>query len=229
MKEKERALKLKFQNPKMSTTKKIRVLIADDHPIIRKGLIQIINDEPDMQVVTEVSDGSEALAKLRSVKYDIAILDISMPKKTGLEILEQMKFEKIKTKVLILSVFSEEQYALRVIKTGAKGYLTKESAPDELVKAIRKIIEGENYISAILAEKVLTDIIVDNKKIHQSLSNREYSVMTLIAKGLTLKEMSAQLNINVKTISTYRKRILDKMNMTSNAQIVIYCKENKLV
>lgn len=213
----------------MNTSKKIRVLIADDHPIIRKGLIQIINDEPDMQVVTEVSDGSEALSKLRSTKYDIAILDISMPKKTGLEILEQMKFEKIKTKVLILSVFSEEQYALRVIKTGAKGYLTKESAPDELVKAIRKIIDGDNYISSILAEKVLSDIIVDNKKIHQSLSNREYSVMTLIAKGLTLKEMSAQLNINVKTISTYRKRILDKMNMTSNAQIVIYCKENKLV
>lgn len=213
----------------MSTTKKIRVLIADDHPIIRKGLIQIIDDEPDMQVVTEVSDGSEALNKLRTVKYDIAILDISMPKKTGLEILEQMKFEKIKTKVLILSVFSEEQYALRVIKTGAKGYLTKESAPDELVKAIRKIIDGENYISSILAEKVLSDIIVDNKKIHQSLSNREYSVMTLIAKGLTLKEMSAQLNINVKTISTYRKRILEKMNMTSNAQLVIYCKENKLI
>lgn len=213
----------------MNTSKKIRVLIADDHPIIRKGLIQIINEEPDMQVVTEVSDGSEALSKLRSTKYDIAILDISMPKKTGLEILEQMKFEKIKTKVLILSVFSEEQYALRVIKTGAKGYLTKESAPDELVKAIRKIIDGDNYISSILAEKVLSDIIVDNKKIHQSLSNREYSVMTLIAKGLTLKEMSAQLNINVKTISTYRKRILDKMNMTSNAQIVIYCKENKLV
>jgi DNA-binding NarL/FixJ family response regulator len=213
----------------MSTNKKIRVLIADDHPIIRKGLIQIINDEPDMQVVTEVSDGSQALEKLRTVKYDIAILDISMPKKTGLEILEQLKFEKIKTKVLILSVFSEEQYALRVIKTGAKGYLTKESAPDELVKAIRKIIDGENYISSILAEKVLSDIIVDNKKIHQSLSNREYSVMTLIAKGLTLKEMSVQLNINVKTISTYRKRILEKMNMTSNAQIVIYCKENKLI
>lgn len=213
----------------MSSIKKIRVLIADDHPIIRKGLSQIINEESDMQVVSEVSDGSEALSKLRSTKYDIAILDISMPVKTGLEILEQMKLERIKTPVLILSVFSEEQYALRVIKTGAKGYLTKESAPEELVKAIRKIIDGEKYISSILADKVLTDFFVDNKKIHQDLSNREYSVMTMIAKGLTLKEMSGQLNINVKTISTYRKRVLEKMKMTSNAQIVIYCKENKLV
>lgn len=213
----------------MGTNKKIRILIADDHPIIRKGLSQIINDEPDMEVVSEVSDGYEALEKLRKQKFDIAILDISMPKKTGVEILEQLKLEKIKTRILILSVYSEEQYALRVIKTGAKGYLTKESAPDELVKAIRKIIEGETYISAIIAEKVLSDIIVDNRKLHQSLSNREYSVMLMIAKGMTLKEMSYQLNINVKTISTYRKRVMDKMKMNSNAQLILYCQDNKLL
>lgn len=213
----------------MSTNKKIKILIADDHPIIRKGLSQIIKDEPDMEVIAEVSDGFEALEKLRNHKFDIAILDISMPKKTGVEILEQLKLEKIKTRILILSVYSEEQYALRVIRTGAKGYLTKESAPDELVKAIRKIIDGETYISSIIAEKVLSDLIVDNKKIHESLSNREYSVMLMLAKGMTLKEMSYQLNINVKTISTYRKRIMDKMKMNSNAQLVLYCQENKLL
>ncbi|MBN1633942.1 MAG: response regulator transcription factor [Ignavibacteria bacterium] len=213
----------------MSTDKKIKILIADDHPIIRKGLRQIINDESDMQVTAEVSDGFEALDRLRKQKFDIAILDISMPKKTGLEILDELKLEKIKTRILILSVYSEEQYALRVIKTGAKGYLTKESAPDELVKAIRKIIEGETYISTIIADKVLSDLIVDNKKIHECLSNREYSVMLMIAKGMTLKEMSYQLNINVKTISTYRKRVMDKMKMNSNAQLILYCQENKLL
>lgn len=213
----------------MSTNKKIKILIADDHPIIRKGLSQIIKDEPDMEVIAEVSDGFEALEKLRNHKFDIAILDISMPKKTGVEILEQLKLEKVKTRILILSVYSEEQYALRVIRTGAKGYLTKESAPDELVKAIRKIIDGETYISSIIAEKVLSDLIVDNKKVHETLSNREYSVMLMIAKGMTLKEMSYQLNINIKTISTYRKRIMDKMKMNSNAQLVLYCQENKLL
>jgi len=207
----------------------IKILIADDHPIIIKGLSQIISGEPDMQVVTEAKDGQEALEYLRKNKYDIAILDISMPKKTGLEVLEFMKFESIKIPVLILSVFSEEQYALRVIKTGAKGYLTKESAPDELVKAIRKIISGQNYVSDVLAEKVMKGFITNKKKIHETLSNREYSVMISLAKGMGLKEISNKLNINVKTISTYRKRVLDKMNKTKNAELTLYCKDNNLI
>ncbi len=208
----------------------IRILIADDHPLILKGLKILIDEESDMKIVDIAIDGSEALKKLRTNKYDIAVMDISMPKKTGVEILEELKYEKIKTPILILSVYPEEQYAMRLIKTGASGYLTKDTAPEELVTAIRKIVSGGKYISKNLTSKMIEEITEPtHKKPHELLSNREFRVMCLIATGKSLKEIGDELNINIKTVSTYRTRLLEKMKMETNAQLTRYAMENKLI
>jgi DNA-binding NarL/FixJ family response regulator len=208
----------------------IRILIADDHPLILKGLKILIDEESDMKIVDIATDGSEALKKLRTNKYDIAVMDISMPKKTGVEILEELKYEKIKTPILILSVYPEEQYAMRLIKTGASGYLTKDTAPEELVTAIRKIVSGGKYISKNLTSKMIEEITEPtHKKPHELLSNREFRVMCLIATGKSLKEIGDELNINIKTVSTYRTRLLEKMKMETNAQLTRYAMENKLI
>ena len=208
----------------------IRILIADDHPLILKGLKLLIDEESDMKIVDIATDGSEALKKLRANKYDIAVMDISMPKKTGVEILDELKYEKIKTPILILSVYPEEQYAMRLIKTGASGYLTKDTAPEELVTAIRKIVSGGKYISKNLTSKMIEEITEPtHKKPHELLSNREFRVMCLIATGKSLKEIGDELNINIKTVSTYRTRLLEKMKMETNAQLTRYAMENKLI
>ena len=208
----------------------IKILIADDHPLILKGLKILIDEESDMKIVDVAKDGSEALKKLRENKYDIAVMDISMPKKTGVEILEDLKYEKIKTPILILSVYPEEQYATRLIKTGASGYLTKDTAPEELVSAIRKICSGGKYISKNLTSKMIEAISEPaHIKPHELLSNREFRVMCMIASGKSLKEIGDELNINIKTVSTYRARLLEKMKMETNAQLTRYAMENKLI
>jgi DNA-binding NarL/FixJ family response regulator len=212
------------------TGKKIRILIADDHPIVRAGFKQVLSETPDLVVADEAGNGQEVLEHLKKKKYDVVLLDISMPGKNGLEILKELKTDYPKLPVLILSIYPEEQYAIRALKAGAAGYLTKESAPHELISAIRKISAGGRYISESLAEKLATYLNVDmTKSPHETLSDREHQVMRLIASGKTVSEIAESLNLSVKTISTYRTHILEKMKMKNNAEITLYAVQNKLV
>ena len=212
------------------TGKKIRILIADDHPIVRAGFKQVLSETPDLVVADEAGNGQEVLEHLKKKKYDVVLLDISMPGKNGLEILKELKTDYPKLPVLILSIYPEEQYAIRALKAGAAGYLTKESAPHELISAIRKISAGGRYISESLAEKLATYLNVDmTKSPHETLSDREHQVMRLIASGKTVSEIAENLNLSVKTISTYRTHILEKMKMKNNAEITLYAVQNKLV
>jgi two-component system invasion response regulator UvrY len=208
----------------------IKILIADDHPIVRKGLKDIINETADMEVADEARNGQGVLEKIKKSDFDVVVLDISMPGRSGLEILKELKSEKPKLSVLILSVHPEDQYAIRVFKAGASGYLTKDSAPDELISAIRKVSIGRKYITSALAEKLASDLeIGDQRPLHETLSDREYEVMRMIASGKTTKEIAEELFLSVKTVSTYRSRILDKMKMKSNAELTHYTIKNKLV
>jgi DNA-binding NarL/FixJ family response regulator len=210
--------------------KKIKILIADDHPIVRAGFKQVISDMPDMLVADEAGNGQEVLNLIRKKDYDLVLLDISMPGRSGLEILKDLKSEKPKLPVLILSIYPEEQYAIRALRAGASGYMTKASAPNELILAIRKISEGGKYISASLAEKLAYYLDGDAAKPpHETLSDREYQVMLMIASGKTVTEIANELCLSVKTISTYRTHILEKMKMKNNAEITLYAVQNKLV
>jgi two-component system, NarL family, invasion response regulator UvrY len=210
--------------------KKIKILIADDHPIVRAGFKQVISDMPDMLVADEAGNGQEVLNYIRKKDYDLVLLDISMPGRSGLEILKDLKSEKPKLPVLILSIYPEEQYAIRALRAGASGYMTKASAPNELIAAIRKISEGGKYISASLAEKLAYYLDGDaSKPPHETLSDREYQVMLMIASGKTVTEIADELCLSVKTISTYRTHILDKMKMKNNAEMTLYAVQNKLV
>lgn len=208
----------------------VRILVADDHPIVRAGLKQILADTTDMVVADEASNGQEVLDKVWGNDFDVLLLDISMPGRDGLDVLKQLRSARPELAVLVLSIHPEEQYAARVLREGASGYLTKQSAPEELVAAIRKISRGGKYVSSSLAEKLAFDLRIDAEKpLHQALSNREYGIMRMIASGKTVKEIAQQLSLSPKTISTYRSRILEKMNMKSNAEITRYAIENQLV
>jgi DNA-binding NarL/FixJ family response regulator len=208
----------------------IKILIADDHAIVREGLKQILSESPDLVVVAEASSGQEVLEKISKNDLDLVVLDIAMPGRGGLDILKEIKTQKPRLPVLMLSMYPEEQYAIRVLKAGASGYLTKESAPDELVKAIRQISQGKKYISPSLAEKLAIDLELGPDKLpHEILSDREYQVMCMIASGKTLKEIADGLSLSIKTISTYRSRILEKMNMKTNAELTHYAIKSNLV
>jgi DNA-binding NarL/FixJ family response regulator len=208
----------------------IKILIADDHAIVREGLKQILSESADLSVVDEAGTGQEVLDKISKNDLDLVILDIAMPGRGGLDILKEIKTQKPRLAVLMLSMYPEEQYAVRVLKSGASGYLTKESAPGELVRAIRQISQGKKYISPSLAEKLAVDLeIGPGKPSHETLSDREYQVMCMIASGNTLKEIADGLSLSIKTISTYRSRILEKMNMKTNAELTHYAIKNNLV
>jgi DNA-binding NarL/FixJ family response regulator len=208
----------------------IKILVADDHPIVRQGLKQILSEYPDMTVADEAGNGKEALSKVAKKDYDIVLLDISMPGRNGLDILKELKTKKPKLPVLVLSIYPEDQYAVRVLKLGAAGYLTKESVPEELVAAIRKVARGRKYVSNYLAEKLASDLEINAEKpLHENLSDREYQVMYMIASGKRLKEISEELSLSIKTISTYRSRIMDKMKMKNNAELIRYALQNSLV
>ena len=208
----------------------IRVLIVDDHAIVREGLKLIIGETPDIEVSDEASNGQEALTKVRNNDYDVVLLDISMPRASGLDILKEIKKEKPRLSILILTIYPEEEYAVRALKDGSSGYLTKDSAPNELIAAIRKVAQGKKYVTASLAEKLAiyleegTDILP-----HERLSNREYQVMRLIASGKKSKEIAEELSLSVKTISTYRIRLLQKMQMKNTAELMLYAIKNFLV
>ena len=208
----------------------IKILIADDHAVVRRGLKQILAEEPNMAVFGEACNAQEVLKNVREQNWDIVILDITMPDRSGLEVLKELKNIRPKLPVLILSIHPEEQYAVRVLKAGAAGYMTKESAPEELVKAVRKVIRGSKYISPSLVEKLAFDLETDSEKpLHETLSDREYQVMCMIASGKTVKEIAKKLYLSVKTISTHRARILEKMKMKTNAELTHYAIKNRLV
>jgi len=208
----------------------INVLIADDHAVVRQGLRQILTETADMNVAGEASNGIEALDRARAESYDVMVLDITMPGRSGFDIIKELHAEMPKLPVLILSMHAEEQFAVRLLKAGASGYLNKESAPDELVKAIRKVVSGGRYVSAALAEKLAFEIDSDSDRLlHDSLSDREFQVMRMMASGKTVKEIATELLLSVKTISTYRARILEKMNLRTNAELIHYAIQNQLI
>jgi two-component system invasion response regulator UvrY len=207
----------------------IRVLIGDDHAIIRSGLKQILSEEKNSFFYGEAENGQSVLDKIQKEKWDIVVLDISMPGLSGIETLKEIKKLKPKLPVLVLTVHSEDQFALRSIKSGAAGYLKKDAAPDELITAIHKIVNGGKYINEQLAKLLADDFERDtDKPIHEILSDREYEVMLLIASGKTAKQIADELSLSIKTVSTYRTRLLDKMGLKSNAELTRYAIENKL-
>ena len=208
----------------------IRILIADDHAIVREGLKQIVSESSDMAVTDEASDGHEALDKALNGDYDVVILDITMPGINGLDALKQIRSHRPKLPILVLSMHPEEQYAVRVLKAGASGYLTKESIPDELITSIRRVSLGMKYIGPSLAEKLASYLEADHERpLHDILSDREYQVMCMIAVGKPQKAISEELSLSKKTISTYRFRILQKMGMKTNAELTRYAIEHKLI
>jgi DNA-binding NarL/FixJ family response regulator len=208
----------------------IKLIIADDHPIVREGLKQIIADSQHFTVSDEAGDGPELLDKVRKEDFDVIILDLKMPGMDGLDVLKQLKVEKPRIPVIILTVHPEAQYALRILRAGASGYLTKESVSTELITAIRKVHRGGKYISPGLAEKIAFALDTDSEKmLHETLSDREYQVMYMIASGKTVTEIAEEISLSVKTISTYRARILEKMNMKTNAELTRYAFQNSLI
>jgi two-component system, NarL family, invasion response regulator UvrY len=208
----------------------IRALIADDHAVVRQGLRQILQETSDMQVTGEAATGPEALERARGDSYDVVVLDITLPGRSGFEVLKELRVERPELPVLVLSMHAEEQFAVRLLKAGAAGYLNKETAPEELIKAIRKVVAGGRYVSPTLAEKLAFEIDAgSDKSAHETLSDREFQVMRMLASGKTVKEIAAELSLSVKTISTYRARILAKMNLHTNAELIHYAITNQLV
>ena len=209
----------------------LKILIADDHAVLRMGLKQLIADEcaPENEAVFgEAQNGQEVVDMVRSEPWDVILLDISMPGRDGLDVLRELHLEHPDLPVLVLSMYPEDQYALRALKLGASGYMTKESAPEELAKAIEKIVEGGKYISSGLAEKIAFGMCTPTEGA-ESLSHREHQVLRMIASGKTVSEIAKELNLSPKTVSTYRVRILEKMNMKSNAELTHYAVHHHLV
>jgi len=208
----------------------IKLLIADDHAIVREGLKQIISETPDLKVIDETGDGRDVMNKIYDNDLDVVLLDIAMPGKSGLEVLEEIRQKRPDLPVLILSMHPEEQYAVRALRTGAAGYLTKESAPEELISAIRKVSSGKKYVTASIAERLASAVEIDIQKApHELLSNREYQILCMIASGRTVKQISEDLSLSAKTVSTYRSRILIKMKMKHNAELTYYAIQSGLV
>jgi two-component system invasion response regulator UvrY len=208
----------------------IRVIIADDHTVVRKGLKQILLDEFADAYIEEVADAGDLLNKIMTAEWDLVISDVSMPGRSGLEALQQIKQNFPKLPVLILSVHSEDQYALRVLKAGASGYLNKDSAPEELINAVNRVLLGKKYITPSIAEKLATTLDHDTERsAHEHLSNREFDVLKLIASGKSISDIAESLSLSVTTVSTYRARIMTKMGMKTNADLTLYAIENKLL
>ncbi|NWF51295.1 MAG: response regulator transcription factor [Ignavibacteriaceae bacterium] len=208
----------------------IKILIADDHSIVREGLKQIVAEESDMTVLGEASNAYELLDLLPKEKWSIIVLDINMPGKSGLEILKDLKNEYPEIPVLILSMFSEDQYGLRAIKAGASGYLKKASAPTELVLAIRKIVNGGKFINDSLAAKLADEFGEKQKHLpHELLSDREYQIMCMIASGKSAEKIAVELSISINTVYTYRNRIFEKLRLKSNVELTQYAIRNNLI
>jgi DNA-binding NarL/FixJ family response regulator len=214
----------------MTVNRTIRILIADDHAIVREGLKQILADTKDIVVAGHADNGADAIKLARKGDCDVLLLDISMPDRSGIEVLKQIKKESPKLAVLMLSMHREDQYAIRSLKAGAAGYLNKQSAPDQLVDAIRQVAAGRKYISAALAQELANQIGDDREvPLHETLSDREYQTLIMIASGKTVGDIAVELSLSVKTISMYRTRLLQKMKLRHNAELTHYAIKNHLV
>lgn len=208
----------------------IRIVTADDHAVVRRGIREIVSSEPDMEVVAEVATAQELLDVVQKRACDAVLLDITLPGRSGLEVLKELKQGPSKLPVLILTMHAEEQFGIRTLKAGAAGYLNKESAPDELVKAIRKVVAGGRYLTPALAEALAVDVVTpSDRPLHHSLSNREDEVFRLLAAGKTVTDVGRQLALSVKTVSTHRTRILKKLRLTTTAALIRYAIQNRLV
>jgi DNA-binding NarL/FixJ family response regulator len=207
-----------------------RIIIADDHTIVREGLKQVLAAAGDLTVIAEAQNGAEVMQRVREHEFDVLLLDMSMPGKSGIELIKQVHAEKPKLRILVLSMHEEEQYAVRALKAGAAGYLTKESASAQLVAAIRKVAAGGAYITAAVAEQFALGAMANNSgPPHAALSDREYQVFEMLVAGKTITEIAERLNLSVKTVSTHKARILQKMNMTNPAELIRYAINNRLV
>jgi len=208
----------------------IRALIADDHAVLRRGLADVLSEDREIVVRGEAGSCREVLAKLRQGEWDVVVLDLNFPDGNGLDLLREIKRERPKLPVLILTIASEDQYAVRALRSGASGYLTKESAPEELVQAVRKVVAGGRYVSPKLAERLAVMIDRDAEQPpHDQLSEREFQVFRLLASGRAVSQVAEELHLSVKTVSTYRARVLEKMNLRTNAELTVYAVRNHLV
>jgi DNA-binding NarL/FixJ family response regulator len=208
----------------------MKILIADDHAVVRQGLRRILADEFEDASFGEAANGREAVALAAKQRWDVAILDVSMPGRSGLEVLKDLKKARPKMPVLLMSMHPEDQYALRALKAGASGYLTKESAPEVLVSAVKKVIAGGRYVSAALAEKVVADLGKEPKRLpHETLSDRELQVMKMLAEGKNVKTIGAELSLSEKTVFTYRERLREKLELKSDVELARYALKHRIV
>lgn len=208
----------------------IKLLVADDHPIVRDGLKQILAETDDLCVLGEAANGQEVLQRVRAEDWDVLLLDLSMPGKSGIELIKQLKKEKPKLRILVLTIHEEHQYAVRAFKAGAMGYLTKSSPSAQLIAAIRKVAGGGVHVSPALAEKmVLTLMPTTEAPLHTLLSDREYEIFQMLVAGKTTTEIAHQFSISIKTVSTHKSRIMEKMQMTNQAELIRYALRHRLV
>lgn len=207
----------------------IRIVIADDHAIVREGLKRIVSEVQDMQVAGEAADGTQVMQRVRELEFDVLVLDLSMPGRSGMELIKLVKAEKPRLRILVLSMHQELQYAVRSIKSGASGYLTKESAPAELEKAIRKIAAGGAYVTAEVAEQLALGAMPGTQALsHESLSDREFQVFKLLAAGVSVTDIAAQLKLSVKTVSTHKANLMQKMGLQNASELVRYALKHGL-
>jgi DNA-binding NarL/FixJ family response regulator len=208
----------------------IRVLLADDHAIVRAGLRELLADTEDIEVAGEASNGQDVMAQARAQEFDVAVLDMSMPGRSGIELIKQLKGERPNLRILVLSMHSEHQYAVRAVKAGASGYLTKDTAADQLVAAIRRIAGGGAYVTPETAERLVLDSGPGSDAApHSLLSDREFQVFQLIASGRSITEIAQQLSLSVKTVSTHKTRIMEKMRLSNQSELIRYAIDNKLI
>ena len=208
----------------------IRIVVADDHTIVREGLKQLLSAAGDLEVIAEARDGHEVMQRVRELDFDVLLLDMSMPGKSGIELVKQARSEKPRLRILVLSMHEEQQYAVRAIRAGAAGYLTKEGATAELVAAIRKVAGGGAYISGAVAEQLALGAMPDAKgPLHGSLSDREFQVFRMIAEGKSVSDIAARLNLSVKTVSTHKANLMHKMNMRNTGELIRYAINQRLI
>lgn len=208
----------------------MRILIADDHPLVRQGLKQVLEAHAELDVVAEAKDGNDAVQQAGGVEWDVAVIDFNMPGKAGVELVKELRRRYPERPVLVLSMYPEDRYALRLLKAGAAGYLNKESAPEELVGALHKVVAGGRYVSAALGEKLALALSGSGEQpAYEKLSDREYQIMWLLASGKTVGEIAKQLFLSANTVSTYRARILKKISVKNNAELMRYAIRHQLI